>query len=68
MASMRKIIELRPDGQSGPAIVNGKVQPTPPARQTNAERRSREYLTLGEVETSWLQQAVRAVTGTGTKP
>jgi len=47
---MNKIIELPLSKQSVPTILNGKVQPTPPARQTNAERRSREYLTQPEVE------------------
>lgn len=50
MVSMNKIIELSNRLGSSPSILNGKVQPTPPARQTNAERRSREHLTPGEVE------------------
>lgn len=47
---MNKIIELPSPKQSVPSILNGKVQPIPPARQTNAERRSREYLSQSEVD------------------
>ena len=47
---MNKIIELRNRSAPTLRIVNGKVNPVPPARQTNAERRSREYLTQGEVD------------------
>lgn len=47
---MNKIIQLPDPGSGAPSILNGKVKPMPPARQTNAERRSREYLTPSEVD------------------
>ena len=47
---MSKIIQLPNSLPAGSSIQNGKVGPCPPPRQTNAERRSREYLTGAEVE------------------
>ena len=47
---MSKIIQLPNSLPAASSIQNGKVRPSPPARQTNAERRSREYLTSAEVE------------------
>lgn len=47
---MSKIIELGARPRSGPGVLNGRVKASPPARQTNAERRSREYLTPTEVD------------------
>jgi len=47
---MNKIIQLPNSGSTPPLTLNGKVKPTPPAHQTNAERRSREYLTPREVD------------------
>ena len=50
MIYMSKIIKLHLRQRLGPTIVNGKVQRIPPSRQTNGDRRSREYLTPREVE------------------
>lgn len=47
---MSKIIELPTSRLDTPTILNGRVKPTPPVRLTNAERRSREYLTPSEVD------------------
>ena len=44
---MSKVVALRPDSSVAPNLLNGKV---PPPRVSNAERRSREYLTDSEVE------------------
>lgn len=45
---MSKVLAFRDTKSNQPSTVNGKVPP--PKRTTNAERRSREYLTPKEVE------------------
>lgn len=52
---MTNIIQLRAVDQITPNTENGKV--SPPVRQRNADRRSREYLTRQEVEA--LQKAAK---------
>ena len=47
---MSKIIQLPNSLPATSFTQNGKVRVSPPPRQTNAERRSREYLTSAEVE------------------
>ncbi len=46
---MSKIIQLPNSLPTTSSTQNGKVGPSPPPRQTNAQRRSREYLTGEEV-------------------
>ena len=45
---MSKVVVLRPDLDTGPISVNGRVPP--PTRRTNSELRPREFLTEAEVE------------------